>query len=269
MRQVFTSPRLENVEAVAEMLRAEGIEVRISNARSYRGNRRRTFSYREHEEEPAPQSAVWIVHAEDQPRGRQLLREAGLLQSTREGASSYLPLSAALGKDKAAGPGAGRRAMRTKLVLLGLIAVVIGLMVFNIKLPQAPAPATTAAAPKPAPIIVPQSADELPVYRADVPTALARLLVERELAAHAPALACIALDGNDPSAGFMASLATTKREVMPASHCTAGDGWKIEVGEYMTDGSGRGSVQLLSGTRPARTINAEREGKRWNVQPRR
>ena len=30
MRQVFSSPRLENVEAVAELLRKEGIEVRIS-----------------------------------------------------------------------------------------------------------------------------------------------------------------------------------------------------------------------------------------------
>ena len=44
MRQVFTSPRLENVEAVAKMLRDAGIEVKITEARSYRGNRRSSFS---------------------------------------------------------------------------------------------------------------------------------------------------------------------------------------------------------------------------------
>ena len=44
MRQVFTSPRLENVESVAGLLREQGIEVRITNDRSYRGNRRSSFS---------------------------------------------------------------------------------------------------------------------------------------------------------------------------------------------------------------------------------
>ena len=93
MRQLFSSPRLENVEAVAELLRAEGIEVRISNDRSYRGKRRSNFSYRD-AGKPGPQPAVWIVNSEDQPRGRQLLREAGLLESSRSGESSYLPLPA-------------------------------------------------------------------------------------------------------------------------------------------------------------------------------
>ena len=45
MRKVFSSHRLENAEGVAELLRAAGIEVRILNGRSYKGNRRRTFSY--------------------------------------------------------------------------------------------------------------------------------------------------------------------------------------------------------------------------------
>ena len=45
MRKVFSSQRLENVEAVAELLRAEGIAVKIANGRSYRGRRRGGFSY--------------------------------------------------------------------------------------------------------------------------------------------------------------------------------------------------------------------------------
>ena len=50
MRQVFSSPRLENVEAVAGLLRADGIGVRITNDRSYRGKRCSHFSYRERED---------------------------------------------------------------------------------------------------------------------------------------------------------------------------------------------------------------------------
>lgn len=79
MRQVFSSPRLENVERVAELLRAEAIEVRIVNGRSYKGSRRSTFSYREGASGPRP--SVWVVRAEDQTRARALLREAGLLQN--------------------------------------------------------------------------------------------------------------------------------------------------------------------------------------------
>ena len=60
MRQVFSSQRLENVEGVARLLRDAGIEVRVTHGRSYKGNRRGTFSYREQE---GPQPAVWVVRS--------------------------------------------------------------------------------------------------------------------------------------------------------------------------------------------------------------
>ena len=122
MRQVFTSPRLENVEEVAAMLRADGIEVRITNDRSYRGQRRSHFSYRVDEEAPAPKPAVWIINADEQPRARQLLRDAGLLDSSREGASSYLPLSAL---DDAAASAQELKAKRKVRIRLGLLVVIL------------------------------------------------------------------------------------------------------------------------------------------------
>ena len=122
MRQVFTSQRLENVEGVAELLRAEGIEVRITNARSYKGNRRGTFKY----SEPfsGPQPAVWVVRSDDQPRARALLREAGLLATTRP---TDAPAGAgqAIVADAAAAPDRHRNAMRLRMVLLAAIALVI------------------------------------------------------------------------------------------------------------------------------------------------
>lgn len=266
MRQVFTSPRLENVEAVAELLRAEGIEVRISNDRSYRGNRRSNFSYRDGGES-GPQPAVWIVNADDQPRGRQLLRDAGLLESSRAGESSYLPLSALRDEQVDAAKAKSNRAMRIKLGLLALIAVVIGLMFFAARKPTANKATTPAAAPaKPAPIIVPQSVEELQVYRADVPTALAKLLVEGEVAARAPAQACIAIDGKDPAPTFMAALKIeAQTQVFPASQCPGDGAWDVDVHDYMTDGSGTGSVHLMLDVEDARIVDVEREGTAWRV----
>lgn len=93
MRQIFTSPRLETVEGVAALLNQHGIDTWLSEARSYRGNRRREFSYRDNERADIGQSdpAVWIVHTDDLTRARTLLREAGLLETTRGGGDSYVP----------------------------------------------------------------------------------------------------------------------------------------------------------------------------------
>ena len=265
MRQVFTSPRLENVEAVAELLRAEGIEVRISNDRSYRGNRRSNFSYRDGGES-APQPAVWIVNSEDQPRGRQLLRDAGLLESSRAGESSYLPLPALDGGGKR-GEDAGKRSrMRMRLVLLGLIGIVAVLIAFSLPDKRKPdAPATPRPKPRPA-AIVPQSAEELQVYRADVPTALAKLLVETEVAKRAPAQACIAIDDKDPSPAFMSALKIeAKTQVFPASQCPGDGAYDVGVHDYMTDGSGTGSVHLMLDVEDARIVDVERNDATWRV----
>ncbi|MCX7555781.1 pathogenicity-like protein [Xanthomonadaceae bacterium JHOS43] len=117
MRQVFSSPRLETVEGVAALLHEHGIETRVTDGRSYKGNRRRSFSYRDNEKETAPQAAVWIVHSEDQPRARSVLRDAGLMDSTRD---SFLPEPAFHGPPPKSPTHA---AARIRLVLLGTVVL--------------------------------------------------------------------------------------------------------------------------------------------------
>ena len=56
--------------------------MRITNGRSYKGGLRGDFSYRD-DSRSEPNPAVWVVKSEDQPRAREILREAGLLDSTR------------------------------------------------------------------------------------------------------------------------------------------------------------------------------------------
>lgn len=123
MRQVFTSPRLENVEGIAKLLRDEGIEVRITHGRSYKGAIRGNFNYRDSLRK-GPQPAVWVVKSEDQPRAREMLRNAGLLESTRTpGTDSFLAPSVHEASDKTATP--QQRAFRIKIALLIGIGVAL------------------------------------------------------------------------------------------------------------------------------------------------
>ncbi len=262
MRKVFSSPRLENVEAVAAMLQEQGIEVKIDQRRSYRGKRRSTFRYKIEEDE-GPQPSVWIVHADDQPRGRQLLRDAGLLESSRVGESSYLPLSV-LDREQPGAKAKARRASWIRAALLGLIAVGIGLVFFATRKPAPVAPAApVATAPAPR-VIIPQATEELVPYQAAVPTALAKLLVENEIATRKPIQACIAINGQDPAPPFIAGLDAGTTRLFAESACPGEAALDIAVLDYTTDGSGAGRVRLeVDGKR--RNFDVERDGVRWRV----
>lgn len=154
MRQIFTSQRLETVEGVAQMLRDAGIEVHISNERSYRGQRGSQFRYTE----PLPkglQPAVWIRHPEDQPRAREILRAAGLLETTRPGAGPTLTFTSTQDEP----PRHASWAWRIRVLLLVLLAVAAFVTVMrhrSAKSATAPAPvAAPATAPATAPAAQP------------------------------------------------------------------------------------------------------------------
>lgn len=118
MRQLFSSSRLETVEGVAKMLNDAGIDTYVSDGRSYKGARRRKFSYRETSTEP--EAGVWIVKAEDQARARDILREAGLIDSTR--AESYRQQTPNHGTSQ---QGAGQRRWISRVRILLIAALVM------------------------------------------------------------------------------------------------------------------------------------------------
>lgn len=89
MREIYRSLRVEQVEKVAALLREAAIEVRIENGRSYKGSRRRNFSYRDSLDSTRA-VLLYVVHNRDLPEARRLLREAGLLANAPGG--SYLPV---------------------------------------------------------------------------------------------------------------------------------------------------------------------------------
>jgi hypothetical protein len=180
MRKVFTSPRLENVEAVAALLQDAGIQVKISEARSYRGTRRSSFTYRESEDAAHSRRCGSCRGPAARPaaaaRGR-------LIDSSRAGESSYLPLSRARARlKKAQAAGKRSRAMRIAWPAGGdrggdwpdwssrTQAGCAGRAGDHRATGENPAHHR------------PQSADSLASYRVDVPSALAKLLVEEKLA---------------------------------------------------------------------------------------
>ena len=127
MRQVFTSTRLENVEGVAKMLGEHGIETKITQGRSWKGNSRREFSYSAKNHDESQQPAVWVLKPDDFKLARELLHEGGLLASTRE--TSYLPEK--LQFRDTAKPDAGRRVSRMRMALLAGVAIAAGWMMFR------------------------------------------------------------------------------------------------------------------------------------------
>ncbi len=127
MRQVYTSLRVETVEGVARLLEEAGIEVYLANGRSYHSKRGGQFSYAE-PMKPKQQPSVWVKRAEDQPRARELLRSAGLLQSTRPGQGEPLVFAGTAAVEERP-----RRPLAWRIRAALLIAVAIAALVTAIR----------------------------------------------------------------------------------------------------------------------------------------
>lgn len=268
MRQVFSSARLENVEAVAKLLEEAGIETRVTNGRSYKSAIRGNFSYRDDGKQQMP--AVWIVKSEDQPRAREMLREAGLMDSSRNAPDSYLAMSFRNELPDRGGRSAGeRRAFRIKLGLIAVIAAVIALTFMSWRSNRTPSPAT---APKPVAMV---STAELPRGKTPVPDSLALAVLRGDIPTEAGRTVCIAVDARDPSPALLASLPQTQATVLPVSRCPAqGSGdvlpLVLAVGRYESGvPSGSGIVYFVrrrgNGPVVPRWFEARPEGDGWRV----
>ncbi|MCC4617391.1 DUF2007 domain-containing protein [Xanthomonas campestris pv. asclepiadis] len=159
MRKIFSSQRIETAEGVADLLRNAGIDVRMSNGRSYESKRSGQFSYLEQGNAQA-YPTVWIVHADDQPRARDLLRDARLLDTTRRD----LPNVEYTFRDGENGSSTNARswAWRIRLVLLLVIGAVAMFVVLRHRnAPDAVRPvAQPAAQQAPATTTVPPAAED-------------------------------------------------------------------------------------------------------------
>lgn len=166
MRKIFSSQRVETVEGVAQMLRDAGIEARITNGRSYHSKRGSQFSYLD-TSKATTHPTLWVVHADDQPRAREILREARLLETTRR---DHPTAEFAFRDELAETTPARNWAWRIRIGLLLVIAAVAMVVVMRHRAAPvaAPAPAAQPAAAQPAaapaaPAEQPQEEEEMRV----------------------------------------------------------------------------------------------------------
>jgi len=121
MRMMFTSPRLENVEAVQAMLHDAGIETKIVGGRSYKAFSRRGFSY--NAKTPygtESQAQLWVIRADDYRKAREILLDQNLLEEKREAFAPPSYRQAAVTADP------GRKLSKIRIVLLmGVMTVMV------------------------------------------------------------------------------------------------------------------------------------------------
>jgi hypothetical protein len=120
MRQIYTSPRHENVDRVIALLNEHGIATSLTNRKPYSGSNWKRFSYRESSDtESWPK--VWVVDPNDQVRAREVMREAGLDPGSRraDDFASAMPLE----REKSGETKQMSVANRVRLVALGLVGL--------------------------------------------------------------------------------------------------------------------------------------------------
>ncbi|WP_222565053.1 hypothetical protein [Novilysobacter antarcticus] len=277
MRKVFSSHRLENTEGVAELLQRAGIEVRILNGRSYKGNRRRTFSY---SDPSAPVSEVWVVRSDDQRLAREILRDAGLIDTTRPTGGYTTPTFRSDAELAQARSPARKRLLRVKLGVLALIAaVVVAAAMHTLNQPPAPLP----EAP---PLVEAQLAS--PPFDGSIAATLApvaRAVFEKTLADVDTPVACLGVDGGDAPMAMIGTLATSHPDLalVPATACqevadedkgsferaTGRPATIVDVHVFRPAGQEHGTVEVTSyhhrGWATYQTLQVDRVDERWTV----
>ena len=267
MRKVFSSLRLENVEAVAQLLRDAGIEVRITDGRSYKGKMRSRASY---SDQSAVEPAVWTVHSEDHIRARDVLRENGLLESTRP-TDSFQPLSFRHDEAVVQKSPAQKRMFRFKMVLLAGMAVIIVLAM--LRGCYAPRQVVVPAAP-----VVSDKA----ARAGGTPESLALAVFAKEVAQERLVL-CLAIDDADASGAVIAAMKQPTNEVVPMSQCvrefdpdrgsyqatTGKPAMLVTVRSFKPTGPGAGTVEFESFHHGQyahyKTLEVKRVGGAWQV----
>jgi hypothetical protein len=85
MRQIYTTPRPENIDRVVALLDEHGIETTVNNRSNWNRPSYERFSYAQPEQNNGRESwpQVWVNKAEDYTRARALLKEIGIEPAIR------------------------------------------------------------------------------------------------------------------------------------------------------------------------------------------
>jgi ferric-dicitrate binding protein FerR (iron transport regulator) len=115
MRQIYTSPRPENIDKVVALLKEQGIGTTVNNRSNWNRPSYERFSYSQRRENRDNWPQVWVNHADDYTRARNALREVGIEPVIRHGEE--------LAAVRNPSPDLKRRDMATRIRRIVLLAV--------------------------------------------------------------------------------------------------------------------------------------------------
>jgi hypothetical protein len=122
MREIYSSPRQENIDRIVALLQENDIVTSVVNRSEWKKPSYQRFSYSQKLDDRSAWPQVWVEKADDYPRARALLRDLGLEPTVRfadELAASRQP----------AGP--QRVASRVRLMALAVVAGVFLVVVLK------------------------------------------------------------------------------------------------------------------------------------------
>ncbi len=85
MRQIYTSPRQENIDSVVALMAEHGISATIANRSNYNRPTWQRQSYAPRQQDRSRWAQVWITHADDYSQARKLLLDLGIDPVIRHG----------------------------------------------------------------------------------------------------------------------------------------------------------------------------------------
>lgn len=85
MRQLYTSPRHENIDRLVALLAEHGIETTVLNRSNWNRPSYQRFSYSQRQESRESWPQVWVNRADDYTQARTLLRQLGIEPVVRHG----------------------------------------------------------------------------------------------------------------------------------------------------------------------------------------
>ena len=85
MRQIYSSPRQQNIDSVVALMAEHGINATVANRSKYEHSSWQRPSYTARRQDRSGWPQVWITHADDYSQARKLLLDLGIDPVIRHG----------------------------------------------------------------------------------------------------------------------------------------------------------------------------------------
>lgn len=125
MRQIYTSPRQDNIDRVVALLTEQGIETTVTNRSSWNRPTYQRFSYSQRNNDRDAWPQVWVKSADDFPKARGLLKDIGIEPVVR------FQEELRMHRQPDYRPSAQRTASRVRLMVLAIVAGVMLVVVLK------------------------------------------------------------------------------------------------------------------------------------------